>query len=116
MDWDVFIPPRDTDNFAKISGVMDDELDVDLLPLGPRGEHVIQTYPTLHGIIQFHLVVPGLASFDQVEARSVMLKDENGVDIKCLAAEDLLAAKLASNRVQDQQDILFLREKLAAGW
>jgi hypothetical protein len=112
MDWDFFIPPRSTDNFGKIEKALGGELDVDLLPLGDRGENIIQSYPTQFGFIQFHLVVPGLPSFEASDAKAVHLVDENGASFRCVSAEDLLAAKLATNRIQDQQDILFLREKL----
>ena len=38
MDWDFFIPPRDTDNLAKLNALLADEIDVPVLPLGPVGK------------------------------------------------------------------------------
>lgn len=113
MDWDLFVPPRDTENFAKIACALSPDIDVELLPLGSRGENIIQTYQTRWGVIQFHLVVPGIPSFDEAEARSVALEDEEGVAAKVVSARDLLAAKRAANRPQDQQDILFLETLLS---
>ncbi len=113
MDWDLFVPPRDTENLAKIACALYPEIDVELLPLGARGENIIQTYQTRWGVIQFHLVVPGIPSFDEADARSVVLEDEEGVPAKVVSARDLLAAKRAANRPQDQQDILFLETLLS---
>jgi hypothetical protein len=110
MDWDLFIPPHNESNLRVIENVLGDDLDVELLPLGEKGQHVIQTYQTRFGIVQFHLAVPGLPSFEQAEQRAVILVDEDGQAVRCLSAPDLLTTKLASNRVQDQQDIAFLRE------
>lgn len=39
MDWDFFIPPRDEENFARLNAVLGGELDLPLVPLGPRGEN-----------------------------------------------------------------------------
>ena len=113
MDWDLFIPPRDEANFEAIHKALPEDLDLDLLPLGERGENVIQTYQTRYGIVQFHLAVPGLPNFDDAERRAVRITDEDGVPVTCIRADDLLSAKLASNRPQDQQDIAFLRALLA---
>ncbi len=110
MDWDLFIPPRDIENMRRIADAMGDELDVELLPLGPRGENMIQTYQTRYGIVQFHLVVPGIGSFEETESRMTTIFDEDGVPVHCLSAVDLLLAKRASNRPQDQQDIVYLSE------
>lgn len=110
MDWDFFIPPRDSANFQRISEALDPELDVELLPTGPRGENIIQTYQTRWGILQFHLVVPGLPSFDEVEVRVVTRPNEDQEPVRCLAPGDLLASKRATNRPQDQMDIAFLEE------
>ncbi len=112
MDWDLFIPARDQTNLERLASALDPELDVELLPLGPRGENVIQTYQTRWGILQFHLAVPGLPSFAEAEKRSVLRKDEDGTSVRCLGARDLLASKRATNRPQDQQDILFLEQLL----
>ena len=61
-------------------------------------------------MIQFHLGVPGLSGFDTAEKSAVRLNVEEGVAIPCLSGRDLLAAKTATGRPQDQTDILFLRE------
>jgi hypothetical protein len=113
MDWDLFVPPRDESNLHAIEKALADELDVALLPLGPRGENLVQTYQTRFGIVQFHLVVPGLASFEVAQRHAVRLADEDGCAVPCLSARDLLATKLATHRAQDQQDIAFLEELLA---
>lgn len=115
MDWDLFVPPQDEANLRLIEQALGDELDMSLVPLGPRGENLIQTYQTRFGIVQFHLGVPGLASFDCAEKNVVRLADEDGQSVPCLSARDLLATKLAANRAQDQQDIAFLRELLTRG-
>jgi hypothetical protein len=112
MDWDFFIPPHDRDNFGRLSAALGSELDVELEDLGARGEHVIQTYQTRFGVVQFHLAVPGLESFSAAEAGAATLATEDGDAALCLSAEDLLASKRTSNRAQDQQDILFLEELL----
>ena len=98
-----------------IEHALDDELDVPLLTLGPGGENIIQTYPARFGIVQFHLVVPGLASFDLAERNAVRLSDEDGPAVPCISAKDLLASKRAAHRAQDAQDIAFLEELLARG-
>lgn len=115
MDWDLFVPPHDENNLRVIEGALDNELDVPLLPLGPRGENVIQTYQCRFGIVQFHLAVPGLASFALAEKNAVRLPDEDGQTVPCVSAADLLAAKRAAHRAQDAQDIAFLEELLARG-
>lgn len=108
MDWDILIPPHDPENVRRITDALGDELDVELLPLGPRGENMIQTYQTRFGIVQFHYAIPGIEGFAAVEGRKEILPDEDGVLVTCLSARDLLAAKRATNRPQDQQDIVFL--------
>jgi hypothetical protein len=65
MDWDLFIPPRDQDNFGRINEVLEDELDVPLIPLGSHGENFVQTYQTRWGVLQFHLGLPGVPRFDE---------------------------------------------------
>ena len=112
MDWDFYIPARDRENFDRIEKALDGELDVDLLPIGPRGERVIQTYQTRWGVLQFHLAVPGVPDFDAAERSSVWLTNEDGERVRCLSARDLLASKRATNRPQDQQDIAYLEELL----
>jgi len=63
MDWDIFIPPSDEANFKLLNQVLDAELDLPLLPLGPGGENFVQTYQTRWGVVQFHLALPGVRSF-----------------------------------------------------
>ena len=110
MDWDFFIPPRDEENFARLNTVLGDELDMPLVPLGPRGENVVQTYQTRWGVLQFHLGLPGVPSFDEAEWQAVSRQTESGTPIPCLSGPHLLAAKRAANRPQDQLDIEFLTE------
>ena len=110
MDWDFFIPPRDDANFSKLNEILKDELDVPLISLGTRGENFIQTYQTRWGILQFHLGLPGVPRFDEAETAGVIRKTETGVPVKCLSGGNLLAAKRAADRPQDQVDIAFLEE------
>jgi hypothetical protein len=49
---------------------------------------------------------------DEAYARAQARDGEGNVRIRVLAAADLLAAKEAVNRPQDQADIAFLRAKL----
>lgn len=112
MDWDFFIPGRDATNMDTLARALGDELDLPVEILGPRGENLIQTYQTQWGVVQFHLAVPGLPDFAEAERRSVTLADEDGHPVRCVCAADLLAAKRAANRPQDQQDIRFLEELL----
>lgn len=111
MDWDFFIPPRDEANIAAINAVLEPELDTPLLPLGPKGENFVQTYQLLAGIIQFHLGGPGLPPFYEAEKRRVQHRLEGGTPAWCLSGIDLLKAKETANRPQDQNDLVFLREK-----
>jgi hypothetical protein len=113
MDWDVYIPPSDQANIDLINRLLEDELDMPLLPRGPAGENFVQTYQTSGGILQFHLGGPGLPRFEEAEARAVSRINENGTGIRCLATADLLASKRAANRPVDQADILFLEAKLS---
>ncbi len=113
MDWDILIPGKDRRNIERINELLSDELDEPLLPLGERGENLIQTYQTRWGVVQFHLAAAGIGSFDEAERRAVRHVDENGVEIRCLCSEDLLATKEAASRPQDQADIEFLRIKLS---
>lgn len=115
MDWDVFIPPRDAENFARLNETLLDDLDMTVEPLGPRGENFVQTYQTRWGILQFHLGVPGVPKFDDAEAMAVQRVNEHGTTVRCLSGPHLLAAKEAANRPQDQQDIDFLRELSRVG-
>jgi hypothetical protein len=110
MDWDFLIPPHDGDNLARLNEILQEELDVPLVPLGARGENFIQTYQTRWGILQFHLGLPGLPRFDAAEKAAVIRPTEQGTPVKCLSPAQLLAAKRAADRPQDQADIAFLEE------
>ena len=110
MDWDFFIPPYDEENFTKLNDILKDELDVPLVALGARGEGYIQTYQTRQGILQFHLGLPGIPRFDEAEKSAVIRQSELGTPVKCLSGINMLAAKRAANRPQDQADIAFLEE------
>jgi hypothetical protein len=110
MDWDFFIPPRDEENFGKLNEILADEIDAPVVPLGPRGENFIQTYQTRWGVLQFHLGIPGVPKFDAAEHSLVVRNSEQGTPVKCLCAVDLLAAKQAAGRPEDQADIAFLEE------
>lgn len=113
MDWDFLIDDRPA-NLEKIAACLGDELDLPLVPRGPKGQHIIQTYQTRWGVLQFHLAIPGIASFDEVWARRQRLPSEGGVLFPCLSTRDLLAAKRASGRPQDRIDAEFLEQKLEA--
>ena len=111
LDWDIFIPPRDADNFEKLNAALADELDMKVEPLDIRsGEGFVQTFQTRAGIIQFHLAPPGLPKFATVEERAVT-RDYKGVPVKYLCLDDLLSSKLAVARDKDADDILFLQMK-----
>jgi hypothetical protein len=111
MDWDFFIPPQDMNNFQKINQILEDELDLPLLPLGNKGENFIQTYQTRWGIVQFHLAGPGFPKFDEAEARAVIHKTENDTPVKCLSVDDLIESKRKTARPQDSEDVRFLEKK-----
>jgi hypothetical protein len=110
MDWDLFIPPRDAENFGRLNALLEAELDLPLLPLGMAGENFVQTYQTRWGVLQFHLGLPGVPRFDEAERAAVVRQTELGQAVKCLSGPYLLAAKQAANRPQDQADIEFLLE------
>ena len=110
MDWDIFIPPRDSRNIALINRLLGDDLDAPLLPLGPRGENFIQTYQTRWGVMQFHLGGPTLPDFDDAEKRAVERATEEGVKVRCLGLEDLLESKRRAGRPQDLEDVEFLKK------
>ena len=115
MDWDVYIPGRDEANLMRINEVLGDELDVPLVPLGPRGENFVQTYQTRWGVLQFHLAGPGLPPFDEAESRAVMHLTEEQVSVRCLSGADLLVSKKRANRPSDSLDIEFLEKKKSLG-
>lgn len=111
LDWDIFVPPFDQDNFDKINAALEDDLDMELEPLNIHtGEGFVQTFQTFFGIIQFHLSPPGLPKFAIVDERSIV-HNFNGVPVKYLCLDDLLASKEAVARDKDSDDILFLTMK-----
>jgi hypothetical protein len=110
MDWDFFIPPHDAENLTRLNTLLVDDLDMPLVPLGPRGENFIQTYQTQWGVVQFHLGLPGVPKFEEAERQAVIRQNEFGTPVPCLSGPQLLAAKRAANRPQDQVDIDFLIE------
>ncbi len=112
MDWDLLVDDRPA-NLARIAEALGDELDLPLIPRGPKGEHIVQTYQTRWGVLQFHLAIPGIASFEDAWARRQRLPSEKGVLFPCLSTRDLLTAKHASGRPQDRIDAEFLEQKLA---
>ena len=115
LDWDVFIPARDVENFARLNAALDQFLDYPIEPLGPRGEGFVQTHNTPFGVVQFHLLVPGVPNFDAADKRAVERTVGDGIRARCLSGSDLLAAKEAANRPQDQADLIFLREQRSQG-
>ena len=111
LDWDIFVPPFDTENFARINRALADDLDMALEPLDVKtGEGFVQTFQTREGIVQFHLSPPGLPKFATVEARAIT-RDYHGVPVKYLCLDDLLSSKQAVARAKDADDILFLTVK-----
>ncbi len=111
LDWDIFVPPFDQDNFDKINAVWEDELDMTLEPLDIHtGEGFVQTFQTTKGIVQFHLAPPGLPKFSVVETRAVT-HDFRGIPVKYLCLDDLLRSKQTVARDKDSDDILFLTTK-----
>ena len=111
LDWDIFVPPFDQDNFDKINIALADELDMKVEKLDVHtGDGFVQTFQTGAGIIQFHLSPPGLPKFSLVEARAVTC-DYRGVPVKYLNLDDLLSSKQAVSRDRDSDDILFLTVK-----
>jgi len=111
MDWDLFIPARDADNLRRLNDALVEWLDGPVLPMKENGENFIQTYQTPWGVLQFHLVMPGVSSFDEAYGRASSLS-EDGLDFPTLCEDDLLKAKLATHRPQDQQDIDYLQLRL----
>ena len=76
MDWDFFVPAHDLANFEKLNNLLSDELREDIIPLSPTGEGFIQTFQTQNGIIQFHLLLPGIKSFDEAEKKGLRSKEK----------------------------------------
>lgn len=113
-DWDLFVPPHDLGNFAKINRALEDESDIVVAPLGPRGENFVQTFQTQWSVIQFHLLLAGVKSFEEAEAAAIEVQEE-GMKLKRLSGAHLLANKRKANRSQDQVDIRFLEALQAEG-
>lgn len=111
MDWDLFIPPKDEGNVAKINEALTDIIDVPLVTLGDHGENFVQTYQTTWGVIQFHLGVPGLNDFDETEKKATARRTEAGVTVNCACTEDMLVSKKAAGRPEDIADVEFLQKK-----
>ena len=112
MDWDIFIPGNDIDNINRINSLLSEILDIDLEPLGEKGRNFIQTFQTIHGIIQFHLGAVALPPFDEALQTSQFYTTETGIKVRCIALEDLYRCKKQINRPQDESDILFLETKI----
>jgi hypothetical protein len=113
-DWDLFIPPHDLKNFARINAALKNEQDILVAPLGPNGENFIQTFQTQWSVIQFHLIMAGVPSFEDAEAAAVEVNDD-GLTFKRLSGLHLLANKQKADRAEDQADIRFLKELQARG-
>lgn len=114
QDWDLFVPPHDLQNFERINRALEDERNVIVLPLGPNGENFVQTFQTQWTVVQFHLIVAGVPSFEEAEREAIVVS-EAGVTFKRLSGRQLLANKERANRPQDQADILYLKELRAQG-
>ncbi len=115
LDWDLFIPPRDLANFDLLNPILELETGESISLLGPRGEGFVQTFQTTWGVVQFHLVVPGVRIFDEAAQRTEVKTLPSGVKVPCLSGTDLLAAKEAANRPSDQDDIAYLKELFRLG-
>jgi hypothetical protein len=109
MDWDFFIPGNDPDNMQRINALLEDELALPLVPIGPKGENLIQTYQTRWGILQFHLSVAGIRSFDEAEAHAMERVNENGTTVRLFSLDDLIRSKEAVGRPRDLEDLEFLK-------
>ncbi len=112
MDWDLLLPPRDEENFRRLNAALAPWLEEPVLPLGEHGENFVQTFQTPLGVVQFHLAIPGISSFEAAAAAAVSLPLEDGTPCRVLALSDLLRAKRAAGRPQDQMDIEFLEARL----
>ncbi|NCD22650.1 MAG: hypothetical protein EOL90_06910 [Spartobacteria bacterium] len=112
MDWDLWIPPRDLGNLERLNEALSPWMEERVEPLGPKGENFIQTFQTSLGIVQFHLMVPGMDLFEAAEAAAVRIPMEDEVQCRVLSLPDLLRTKLAAGRPQDQVDVDFLRERI----
>jgi hypothetical protein len=112
MDWDFYIPGKNLDNINKINSLLSNIIDMELEPLGSKGENFVQTFQTIYGIIQFHLAPVALPPFNEADERSIKILSETGTEVKCLSPEDLYECKKQVNRPKDESDILFLKTKL----
>lgn len=111
MDWDLLIPARDDENFRRLNAAVGKWLEEPVVAMGPRGENIVQTFQTRSGVVQFHLGVPGIASFDAAETAAVEIPLENGTPCRILSVADLMQSKLSAGRSQDQLDVKFLKER-----
>lgn len=111
LDWDLLVPARDEENFRRLNAALGEWLGEPVVPMGFRGENFIQTFQTDFGILQFHLGVPGLGSYEAAETAAVRLTLEGGTPCRVLGISDLVQAKEAAGRIQDRLDIEFLKEK-----
>ena len=111
MDWDLLIPARDEENFRRLNDALGEWLEEPVVPMGASGENFIQTFQTPFGVLQFHLAVPGLGSYEAAESAAVQLTLEGGTPCRVLSIPYLVQTKEAAGRIQDQLDIEFLKEK-----
>ncbi len=111
MDWDLLVPARDEENFKCLNAALGQWLGEPVVPMGAKGENFVQTFQTPFGVLQFHLAVPGMASFEEAESTAVQLSLEDGTSCRVLSVQSLLQTKQAAGRIQDQMDIEFLKEK-----
>lgn len=112
MDWDIFIPGKDIENINKINDVLGDILDMELEPLGDRGQNFVQTFQTFLGILQFHLAPIAMPPFLEAEKKSVVFWSEDGIAIRCISTEDLYNCKKKIHRSKDEDDIQYLKSLL----
>ena len=112
MDWDLFIPGKDVANINRINEILSDVLDMEIEPLGDRGQNFVQTFQTIYGIIQFHLAPIAIPPFSEAEKNAQCVTDANGLEVKCISPEDLYECKKKIHRPTDEDDIEYLRHLL----
>ena len=112
MDWDIFIPGTDIENINKINDVLSDILDMELEPLGDKGQNFVQTFQTFLGLLQFHLAPIAIPPFLEAEKKSVVFCGEDGIDIRCISPDDLYNCKKKIHRSKDEDDIEYLKHLL----
>lgn len=112
MDWDFYIPGKDIENISKINQILSPYLDMDLEPIGEKGQNFIQTFQTPFGILQFHLAPIALPPFEIAEKNAKILALEDGTPVKTINEKDIYFCKLTINRPKDQDDIIFLKNLL----